>query len=57
MSHLGQKSGVQTAGISQRPKNVGILAMELYFPSTCVLQKDLEVFDNVPKGKYTIGLG
>jgi 3-hydroxy-3-methylglutaryl CoA synthase len=31
--------------------------MEIYFPSTYVSQSDLEVFNKVPKGKYTIGLG
>lgn len=38
-------------------KNVGILAMEIYFPPTCVQQETLEVHDGVSKGKYTIGLG
>ncbi|GLJ12432.1 hypothetical protein SUGI_0190820 [Cryptomeria japonica] len=37
--------------------NVGILAMEVYFPTTCVQQDALETFDGVSKGKYTIGLG
>lgn len=31
--------------------------MEIYFPSTYVSQSDLEVFNKVPKGKYTVGLG
>ncbi|XP_057524630.1 hydroxymethylglutaryl-CoA synthase-like [Amaranthus tricolor] len=39
------------------PKNVGILAMEIYFPPTCVKQEALEVHDGASKGKYTIGLG
>jgi len=39
------------------PANIGILAVELYFPSTYVDQAELEDFDKVPKGKYTIGLG
>lgn len=39
------------------PENVGILAMEVYFPYTCVNQEKLEEFDGVSKGKYTIGLG
>ncbi|XP_067134383.1 hydroxymethylglutaryl-CoA synthase 1-like [Centruroides vittatus] len=39
------------------PPNVGILAMELYFPHLYVDQNELEVFDKVSKGKYTIGLG
>lgn len=38
-------------------ENVGILAMELYFPSQYVDQNDLEKFDEVSTGKYTIGLG
>ena len=39
------------------PENVGIIAMEVYFPYTCVNQERLEEFDGVSKGKYTIGLG
>ena len=39
------------------PSQVGILAMEVYFPSTCVEQKALEIFNGVSTGKYTIGLG
>ncbi|KAF9645814.1 hydroxymethylglutaryl-CoA synthase [Thelephora ganbajun] len=55
-------NGVYTNGTTAhpsetRPKDVGILAMEMYFPSRCISQEDLEVFDGVPKGKYTIGLG
>lgn len=38
------------------PENVGILAIEIYFPSTYVAQSELEVFDKVSTGKYTIGL-
>lgn len=41
----------------QWPEDVGILAMEVYFPSTCVDQTELEKFDGVGAGKYTIGLG
>ena len=37
------------------PDNVGILNMEIYFPSQYVDQEDLETFDGV-KGKYTKGL-
>ncbi|WAR23988.1 HMCS1-like protein [Mya arenaria] len=39
------------------PNNVGILALEVYFPSQYVDQSELEEFDSVSKGKYTIGLG
>ncbi|KAF9614777.1 hypothetical protein IFM89_020631 [Coptis chinensis] len=38
-------------------KDVGILAMEIYFPLTCVQQEALEAHDGASKGKYTIGLG
>lgn len=40
-----------------RPKDVGVLAMEAYFPRRCISESDLEEFDGVAKGKYTIGLG
>lgn len=39
------------------PKDVGIHALELYFPSQYVDQTDLEVHDGVSSGKYTVGLG
>uniref|UniRef100_A0A671FUP3 Hydroxymethylglutaryl-CoA synthase n=1 Tax=Rhinolophus ferrumequinum TaxID=59479 RepID=A0A671FUP3_RHIFE len=39
------------------PKDVGILALELYFPAQYVDQTDLEKFNNVEAGKYTVGLG
>lgn len=38
-------------------KNVGILAMDIYFPLTCIQQEVLEAHDGASKGKYTIGLG
>ncbi|XP_058104722.1 hydroxymethylglutaryl-CoA synthase-like [Magnolia sinica] len=38
-------------------KDVGILAMDIYFPPTCVQQEALEDHDGASKGKYTIGLG
>lgn len=41
----------------QEAKNVGILGIEIYFPNQFVSQEDLEVYDGVGKGKYTIGLG
>ncbi|KAI9637747.1 putative 3-hydroxy-3-methylglutaryl-CoA (HMG-CoA) synthase [Dioszegia hungarica] len=43
--------------IPARPTNVGIHAMEMYFPKRCISEDALEDFDGVPKGKYTIGLG
>lgn len=42
---------------SPRPRNVGILAMDVYFPRFYVAQSDLERYNGVPAGKYTIGLG
>ncbi|XP_013921161.1 PREDICTED: hydroxymethylglutaryl-CoA synthase, cytoplasmic isoform X1 [Thamnophis sirtalis] len=39
------------------PKDVGIVALEIYFPSQYVDQVELEKFDGVDAGKYTIGLG
>lgn len=38
-------------------QDVGIHAVEIYFPATYVDQNDLEVFDKAQKGKYTVGLG
>jgi len=42
---------------SSWPQNVGILAIELYIPSQYVDQTELEAFDEVSAGKYTIGFG
>lgn len=42
---------------AERPQNVGIVALDVYFPQRCVEQKDLEVADGVAEGKYRIGLG
>nr|XP_036877218.1 hydroxymethylglutaryl-CoA synthase, mitochondrial [Manis javanica] len=39
------------------PKDVGILALEVYFPAQYVDQSDLEKYDNVEAGRYTVGLG
>ncbi|KAI5788415.1 putative hydroxymethylglutaryl-CoA synthase [Geopyxis carbonaria] len=43
--------------MSTRPENIGIKAIEIYFPNQCVEQSELEKFDGVSAGKYTIGLG
>lgn len=40
-----------------RVKDVGILAMELYFPAQYVDQTELEKYDGASAGKYTVGLG
>lgn len=39
------------------PKDVGIRALEVYFPAQYVDQTELEAYDGVSAGKYTIGLG
>ncbi|KAK9763533.1 3-hydroxy-3-methylglutaryl coenzyme A synthase [Basidiobolus ranarum] len=44
-------------GVHTYPHNVGIKAMEIYFPKKYVDQTELEQFDGVSAGKYTIGLG
>lgn len=41
----------------RQERNVGIVAMEIYFPSQFVDQEELERYDNVSAGKYTVGLG
>ncbi|KAH7312217.1 hydroxymethylglutaryl-coenzyme A synthase C terminal-domain-containing protein [Stachybotrys elegans] len=43
--------------MAARPQNIGIKAIEIYFPNQCVDQSELEKFDGVAAGKYTIGLG
>lgn len=39
------------------PQDVGILDIEIYFPSQYVDQTELETFDGASAGKYTKGLG
>lgn len=39
------------------PNNVGVVAADIYFPLRYVEQSELEQFDGVSSGKYTIGLG
>ena len=43
--------------MQKHPKDVGLVGIEIYFPRHYVSQSDLEAFNGVPKGKYTIGLG
>jgi len=45
------------AAATMNEKNVGILAIEAYTPSTYISQSDLEEYSGVSKGKYTLGLG
>lgn len=44
-------------GTGTWPKDVGILALEVYFPAQYVEQEELEKYDGVEAGKYTRGLG
>jgi hydroxymethylglutaryl-CoA synthase len=39
------------------PADVGIIALELIFPAQYVEQAELEAYDKVSAGKYTVGLG
>ncbi|KAF9263084.1 hydroxymethylglutaryl-CoA synthase [Marasmius fiardii PR-910] len=50
-------SSFQNVAELPRPKDIGILGIEVYFPRRCISEVDLEEFDGVSKGKYTIGLG
>ncbi|CAK4082989.1 unnamed protein product [Aphanomyces euteiches] len=54
-----QQNKTNTKNVKQRrqAENVGILAMEVYIPSTFIDQADLEQYDGVGAGKYTKGLG
>jgi hydroxymethylglutaryl-CoA synthase len=50
-------NGNGTSGGRSWPEDVGIISMEIYFPSQFVDQTELEKFDGASDGKYTIGLG
>ena len=50
-------NNVGNCGDRQWPEDVGIISMEIYFPSQFVDQTELEKFDGASEGKYTIGLG
>mmetsp|Transcript_7260 Transcript_7260/g.18999 ORF Transcript_7260/g.18999 Transcript_7260/m.18999 type:complete len:498 (-) Transcript_7260:309-1802(-) len=50
------KASSAAKSVSNRPQNVGILAMEAYFPRNCLAQTALEAADGC-EGKYTVGLG
>ena len=46
----GQETTAQQQSKNQWPENVGILSMEMYFPTTYVDQSELEEHDEVGKG-------
>jgi len=52
--HRTQRTHSNTANVG---KHVGILAIEVYTPSSYISQSDLEEHSGVSKGKYTLGLG
>ncbi|CCE62634.1 hypothetical protein TPHA_0C04850 [Tetrapisispora phaffii CBS 4417] len=47
----------KTADQPTRPQNIGIKGIEIYIPNQYVSQTELEEYDGVSAGKYTIGLG
>lgn len=47
----------QLISIPSPAERVGIVGLELYFPSYYVSQQELELDDGVSQGKYTVGLG
>ena len=53
----GHMNGTAYSEGNHWPQNVGIVNMEVYFPSQYVEQSELETFDGASTGKYTIGLG
>lgn len=57
MAANGAGVAAHANGAGPQADNVGILAAEVYFPSTYVRQEDLERHDGVSSGKYTVGLG
>ena len=38
-------------------QTLGIIDIQIYFPRYYISQKDLEQYDKISSGKYTIGLG
>ena len=38
-------------------ENLGIIDIEIYFPRYYISQYELEEYDKIPHGKYTVGLG
>eukprot|EP01087_Luapelamoeba_hula_P001719 TRINITY_DN1148_c0_g1_i1.p1 TRINITY_DN1148_c0_g1~~TRINITY_DN1148_c0_g1_i1.p1 ORF type:complete len:490 (+),score=64.27 TRINITY_DN1148_c0_g1_i1:402-1871(+) len=57
VASCGLFSAVFVRGVATSSQNVGIKALYTYFPSSYVSQTELEAYDGVSAGKYTIGLG
>ncbi|KAI1280377.1 Hydroxymethylglutaryl-CoA synthase, cytoplasmic [Halotydeus destructor] len=43
--------------VNHYPRDIGIIDLEMYFPSEYIEQSELEAYDGVSAGKYVIGLG
>jgi len=56
-SDQGNQNSFHYGSNHRDEKHVGILAVEVYTPSTYVKQSALEEHSGVSKGKYTLGLG
>ncbi|KAH9907462.1 putative hydroxymethylglutaryl-CoA synthase [Xylariomycetidae sp. FL2044] len=57
LQHPAFQKKANTSIMASPPQNIGIKAIEIYFPSQYVEQSELEKYDGVGTGKYTIGLG
>lgn len=56
-SEAAKRFSSSSSNLQGSDKNVGILAIDVYTPSTFISQSELEDFSGVSKGKYTLGLG
>ena len=54
---IHKQNGSSVSSTDHWPKDIGIVAIEFVFPKTFVDQNELEIYDKVSQGKYTIGLG
>jgi len=52
-----EKMSVDPFPYLENEDRAGICSMEVHFPQTFVSQEELEKYDNVKPGKYTLGLG
>jgi Hydroxymethylglutaryl-coenzyme A synthase N terminal len=57
LARIPARAFSRAATTSFHAKDVGILAMEAYVPKRYVCQEELEAYDGVSRGKYTVGLG
>jgi hypothetical protein len=57
LARMPARAFSRAAVTSSQARDVGILAMEAYVPKRYVCQEELEAYDGVSRGKYTVGLG